>query len=340
MAIVGMSMSVHREDIEVHGGSGSPNISPTPSSITISSVPTIRPSVSSQPSTTLVPSTIKKSNKTPYRKSTKGPKLKPTKGPRGNYPSTPSSASRADPVRIFTISTTVIFSFTLLFWAVVKYQYERRLEAVNTTTRRKTMSDEDKELRRLKVLTSIIHKRVLSSKQTRGSDSDGQHSDVILPHEKQTSRRKLAMESFSDSDSLQSAEAKTNFLSMSSGLCLIHRLSKNGIIKGTNDDAGVDIGNDGTNGDKDNVHNLDLKDDIYCESSRRTCSTINNTSSLYSPKTCPICLDRYKVGDEIAWSNNDLCPHAFHLDCILDWLMEHDECPICRRDYLCVETKT
>lgn len=58
------------------------------------------------------------------------------------------------------------------------------------------------------------------------------------------------------------------------------------------------------------------------------------SSSLYSPKSCPICLEEYKVGEEIAWSKNDQCAHAFHLDCALDWLMDHDECPVCREGYL------
>ncbi len=56
--------------------------------------------------------------------------------------------------------------------------------------------------------------------------------------------------------------------------------------------------------------------------------------SLYSPKSCPICLEEYKVDDDIVWSKNDQCPHAFHLDCILDWLMDHDQCPLCRGEYL------
>jgi len=57
-------------------------------------------------------------------------------------------------------------------------------------------------------------------------------------------------------------------------------------------------------------------------------------SSLYSPKTCAICLEPYKVGDEICWSKNEKCPHAFHLDCMTEWLMENDDCPLCRENYL------
>ena len=50
----------------------------------------------------------------------------------------------------------------------------------------------------------------------------------------------------------------------------------------------------------------------------------------------PICLEVYKVGDDVCFSRNAECPHEFHLDCMLDWLMRkcHDGCPLCRVDYL------
>ncbi len=81
-----------------------------------------------------------------------------------------------------------------------------------------------------------------------------------------------------------------------------------------------------------------LKDDIFLASPQRSQKSFSTTrSSLYSPKICPICLEEYKVGEEIAWSNNHECPHAFHLDCILDWLMENDDCPLCRGKYLYAE---
>ena len=34
---------------------------------------------------------------------------------------------------------------------------------------------------------------------------------------------------------------------------------------------------------------------------------------------CDICIVEFEVGDEIAWSPNLKCSHAFHKDCILDW---------------------
>lgn len=73
-----------------------------------------------------------------------------------------------------------------------------------------------------------------------------------------------------------------------------------------------------------------LRDSLKIKSEEKQSST----SSLYSPKSCPICLGAYEVGDEIAWSKNEQCYHVYHLDCILGWLMERSECPMCRRDYL------
>ena len=89
------------------------------------------------------------------------------------------------------------------------------------------------------------------------------------------------------------------------------------------------------------------KNDIYLESLRSIRDSLRilpvavtdekqSRSSLYhSPQTCPVCLEDYKKGDEIACSKNEKCPHSYHLDCILEWLMEHDDCPsMCREQYV------
>lgn len=52
------------------------------------------------------------------------------------------------------------------------------------------------------------------------------------------------------------------------------------------------------------------------------------------PKLCSICSDEFKYGDDITWSKNEECVHAFHKDCIVPWLMNHDDCPNCRNDFL------
>lgn len=58
-----------------------------------------------------------------------------------------------------------------------------------------------------------------------------------------------------------------------------------------------------------------------------TCSNESNTIS------CCICLEEYKVGDDIAWSRHPECNHAFHKACIGKWLESNSGCPICRKPF-------
>ena len=65
---------------------------------------------------------------------------------------------------------------------------------------------------------------------------------------------------------------------------------------------------------------------------------------------CSICLDEYKPNDTISWAkdggdppsasvaltaNNSGvasgCEHIFHQGCLVSWLEQHDDCPLCRR---------
>lgn len=59
----------------------------------------------------------------------------------------------------------------------------------------------------------------------------------------------------------------------------------------------------------------------------------DDESTSQSELVCSICLEEYNVGDKIAWSKNDECHHAFHKDCIIEWLVNHQNCPICRKRY-------
>lgn len=50
--------------------------------------------------------------------------------------------------------------------------------------------------------------------------------------------------------------------------------------------------------------------------------------------TCSICLSSFKDGEEVAWTRNSTCPHAFHVHCISEWCETAGAgttCPICRR---------
>ena len=51
---------------------------------------------------------------------------------------------------------------------------------------------------------------------------------------------------------------------------------------------------------------------------------------------CSICIhDLKKDKETLCTSANPKCPHVFHKECIVEWIMEgSDDCPVCRRDFL------
>jgi hypothetical protein len=49
---------------------------------------------------------------------------------------------------------------------------------------------------------------------------------------------------------------------------------------------------------------------------------------------CAICLSPFVNGEVVCESNNPLCPHVYHRDCLEPWLLRHEHCPVCREVYL------
>lgn len=69
---------------------------------------------------------------------------------------------------------------------------------------------------------------------------------------------------------------------------------------------------------------------------------------------CSICLNQYLPSDVVAWAKDVVdassskydgnlspksCGHIFHKECLVAWLQEHDECPLCRRKVVHVNAK-
>jgi len=55
------------------------------------------------------------------------------------------------------------------------------------------------------------------------------------------------------------------------------------------------------------------------------------------PNQCAICLCDYEKGDTIVTSFNGDCPHAFHQECIVEWLVKMQDgtpCPCCRQTFV------
>lgn len=92
------------------------------------------------------------------------------------------------------------------------------------------------------------------------------------------------------------------------------------------------------------VHNVHLKNGTTGTASSIVKSPATNRHGLQVMNCCAICLSSYKEHDVVVWSENESnCKHAFHQDCLLDWLCKvqqshldnvHTPCPICRQNFL------
>jgi hypothetical protein len=53
-------------------------------------------------------------------------------------------------------------------------------------------------------------------------------------------------------------------------------------------------------------------------------------------ESCAICLEPYQENDSVSYSKHQNCSHAFHTDCILNWLQHEyrNDCPYCRSQYV------
>jgi len=91
----------------------------------------------------------------------------------------------------------------------------------------------------------------------------------------------------------------------------------------------------------DDKSNISLNNTKYRQSTKDITNSLKSlfgsspsSKELYTTKSCFICLEPYKVGDNIFWSKNEKCCHVYHETCMLRWLMDHDDCPLCRNNYL------
>jgi hypothetical protein len=76
------------------------------------------------------------------------------------------------------------------------------------------------------------------------------------------------------------------------------------------------------------VENDSPQEDVECGEEKRHPET--SLSTFETIKECPICLDTYTKGEKLAIPISDGCSHAFHDECITLWLLQHNDCPLCR----------
>jgi len=99
---------------------------------------------------------------------------------------------------------------------------------------------------------------------------------------------------------------------------------------------------EGDNGDtSERKGSISLNKTKYRQSTKDISNSLKNlfgssssSKELYTTKSCFICLEPYKVGDNIFYSKNEKCCHSYHETCMMRWLMDHDDCPLCRNNYL------
>ena len=77
----------------------------------------------------------------------------------------------------------------------------------------------------------------------------------------------------------------------------------------------------------------DIEEDENAGSVQLPADAVNGSRCI--PAVCTICLCPYENGDQVSWSPDTACQHAFHRDCIISWLAKKEEpkCPICRQDF-------
>ena len=63
----------------------------------------------------------------------------------------------------------------------------------------------------------------------------------------------------------------------------------------------------------------------------------STTKEVSLEPSCSICMNDYSEGEILCWSQNSRCRHCFHRDCAIEWLMSHEECPLCRSNYLSLD---
>jgi hypothetical protein len=72
----------------------------------------------------------------------------------------------------------------------------------------------------------------------------------------------------------------------------------------------------------------------------RICNIDRALPSTTEHLNCSICMESFVPTELISWSPRVLgCYHAFHKNCIREWLLRHRECPCCRQIMLPVDVE-
>mmetsp|Transcript_3401 Transcript_3401/g.4522 ORF Transcript_3401/g.4522 Transcript_3401/m.4522 type:complete len:352 (-) Transcript_3401:411-1466(-) len=229
----------------------------------------------------------------------------------------------------------ILFFVVYIAMSVWKNRRRRRRHrqlvqgVVMQTTTSPGMSEEMKRIRRGFVLSNLIQKKVIAMDQQ--EDTKKEPPKTILQQIEDSFSIKSLMKDDvgvtvqQQNTSESSLDVEKDATSPITSL----QTTMNEFNKEHNKDDIVISANNHNSKKKTLVQHIQHHLDIYQEDS---------TSSLHSPRSCPICMELYHEGESVAWSRNEKCHHVFHLDCLMDWLMENDDCPMCREKYLFIDT--
>jgi len=82
------------------------------------------------------------------------------------------------------------------------------------------------------------------------------------------------------------------------------------------------------------IRNKCDNDDDDDDNDTHVTTSSRSTATASSPE-CAICLSKFETGQVVGESNDSAkCSHQFHLECIENWLLKHDDCPLCRELFL------
>ena len=122
------------------------------------------------------------------------------------------------------------------------------------------------------------------------------------------------------------------------------------------DADGADIECGCANEDDDGAHVCGRQEQAICTSEAERASSVFDlgddeaafvrlppsppapNGSRLVPNCCAVCLCPYEIGETLAWSSNTSCRHAFHQDCVVEYLCKVQEvdcpCPCCRGTFV------
>jgi len=122
-------------------------------------------------------------------------------------------------------------------------------------------------------------------------------------------------------------------------------LIENGDGDSTTEESNSDSSLEGKNGNEHNNTSQD-ENDIEMGGNNASFSSMDDVGQLklgngkVVPNCCAICLCGYEVGEVVTWSSNPNCVHAFHRECVTDWLIKmqpETPCPCCRQEFTDLE---